>query len=223
MATQGLTGVRSRMASAAREAGRDVGDIELVVVSKLRSDTEVLEVYDEGQRLFGENRQQAFKARIDAELPDDIEWHFIGPLQSRKARYVAQHASLLHSLDRMSLANRWVAADGGPVLIQFNLADEPQKSGFNPQDADEVLDTVLATGVDVRGVMAIPPMTDHPEDVAPWFRMLRGIYEDYQDRNEHIDVCSMGMTNDLEIAILEGATMIRVGRAIFEGTNNSLD
>ena len=223
MATQGLTAVRSRMASAAREAGRDVGDIELVVVSKLRSDAEVLEVYDEGQRLFGENRQQAFKARIDAGLPDDIEWHFIGPLQSRKARYVAQHASLLHSLDRMSLANRWVAADGGPVLIQFNLAGEPQKSGFNPEEAHEVLDVVLATGADVRGVMAIPPMTDDPEDVAPWFRMLRGIYEDYQDRNERIDVCSMGMTNDLEIAILEGATMIRVGRAIFEGTNSSLD
>ncbi|MEN8237560.1 MAG: YggS family pyridoxal phosphate-dependent enzyme [Actinomycetota bacterium] len=220
MATSGLNAVRSRMVSAAAEAGRDVTDIDLVVVSKLRSDAEVLAVYAEGQRTFAENRQQAFKARIDADLPDDIEWHFVGPLQSRKARYVAQHASLLHSLDRLSLAQRWVAAEGGPALIQFNLAGEPQKSGFDPDRAHEVLDTVLETGADVRGVMAIPPITRDPRDSAPWFRMLRGIYDDFRERNGNIVVCSMGMTNDLEIAILEGATTIRVGRAIFEGTNS---
>jgi pyridoxal phosphate enzyme (YggS family) len=223
MVTPGLKAVRSRMASAAQLAGRDVADIDLVVVSKLRSDAEVLAVYDSGERLFGENRQQAFKARIDADLPKDVDWHFIGPLQSRKARYVAQHAALLDSLDRLSLANRWVAAGGGPVLIQFNLAGEPQKSGFAPEDAREALDAVLETGADVRGVMAIPPMTNDPQDVAPWFSMLRGIYDDFAERNDNIDVCSMGMTNDLEIAILEGATTIRVGRAIFEGTNSSLD
>jgi hypothetical protein len=211
------------MRTAAQQAGRDVADIDLVVVSKLRSDAEVLAVYDEGERVFGENRQQAFKARVDAGLPADIEWHFVGPLQSRKARYVADHAALLHSLDRFSLANRWVAADGGPVLIQFNLAGEPQKSGFDPAMAHEVLDTVLGTGADVRGVMAIPPMTDDPTAVAPWFRMLRGIFDDFGERTGNIVVCSMGMTNDLEIAILEGATTIRVGRAIFEGTNDSLE
>jgi len=211
------------MASAAQRAGRNVADIDLVVVSKQRSDAEVLAVYDEGQRLFGENRQQAFKARIDAGLPGDIGWHFIGPLQSRKARYVAGHASLLESLDRISLADRWVAADGGPVLIQFNLAREPQKSGFDPAEAHKVLDAVLDAGAQVRGVMAIPPMSDDPRDSAPWFRMLRGIYDDFTQRNENIDVCSMGMTNDFEIAILEGATTIRVGRAIFEGSKNRLD
>jgi len=212
-----------RMATAAEQAGRDVADIGLVVVSKLRSDAEVLEVYDQGERVFGENRQQAFKARIDAGLPDDIEWHFIGPLQSRKARYVAEHASLLHSLDRLSLAHKWVAAGGGPVLIQFNLAGEPQQSGFDPYSAHEVLESVLATGADVRGVMAIPPLATDPRDTAPWFARLRGIFDDYRARHPGIDVCSMGMTNDLEIAILEGSTTIRVGRAIFEGTNKRLD
>jgi len=211
------------MASAAAEAGRDVADIDLVVVSKYRSDAEVREVYDEGERLFGENRQQAFQARIDANLPGDIEWHFIGPLQSRKVRYVAQHASLLHSLDRLSLAQRWVAAQGGPVLIQFNLAAEPQKSGFDPDRSHEVLDSVLETGADVRGVMAIPPLTADPRDGAPWFRLLRSIYDDFQDRSNDVAVCSMGMTNDLEVAILEGSTTIRVGRAIFEGANDRLD
>jgi uncharacterized pyridoxal phosphate-containing UPF0001 family protein len=136
---------------------------------------------------------------------------------------VAEHAALLHSLDRISLADRWVAAGGGPVLIQFNLAGEPQKSGFDPADAAQVLNTVLESGADVRGVMAIPPMTDDPEDVAPWFRMLRGIYDGYRGRNQNITMCSMGMTNDFEIAIREGATIIRVGRAIFETTNSSLD
>jgi pyridoxal phosphate enzyme (YggS family) len=211
------------MVTAAEQAGRDVADIDLVVVSKLRSDAEVLEVYDEGERTFGENRQQGLKARIDTGLPSDIEWHFIGPLQSRKARYVAEHVALLHSLDRLSLAQRWVQAGGGPVLIQFNLAGEPQKSGFDPANAHEALDAVLETGARVRGVMAIPPMADDPLEVAPWFRQLRNIYDDYQARSDTIDVCSMGMTNDFEIAILEGSTTIRVGRAIFETTSNRFD
>ncbi len=209
------------MASAAARAGRNVADIDLVVVSKLRSDAEVLAVYEAGERLFGENRQQALRARVDAGLPDDIEWHFIGPLQSRKVRYVAEHASLLQSLDRLSLAHRWVAAGGGPVLIEFNLASEPQKSGFDPHDAHRVLDAVAETGADVRGVMAIPPLGGRPEDATVWFRMLRGIFEEYRERDDRIGICSMGMSNDLEIAILEGATMIRVGRAIFEETNSS--
>jgi pyridoxal phosphate enzyme (YggS family) len=223
MATSGLEAVKSRMASAAALAGRDVDEIDLVVISKLRSDDQVREVYGEGQRAFGENRQQALKARIDAELPSDVDWHFVGPLQSRKAAYVAKHVTLLHSLDRLSLAGRWVAAAGGPALIQFNLAGEPQKSGFDPSDAHEILDEVLKIGVDVRGVMAIPPMTNDPGDVAPWFRQLRAIYDGFRERNDRIGVCSMGMSNDLEVAILEGSTTIRVGRAIFEGTNSRLD
>jgi hypothetical protein len=211
------------MADSAIASGRRPDEIDLVIVSKLRSDEDVLSMYEAGHRTFGENRQQGLKARIEADLPEDIVWHFIGPLQSRKVRYVASHAALLHSLDRLSLAQRWVNADGGPVLIQFNVANEPQKSGFDPADAVVALDAVLASGADVRGVMAIPPVTPDPTDVTPWFRLLRTIFEDYQERVPDITVCSMGMTNDLEIAIREGATTIRVGRAIFEGTNNSVE
>jgi pyridoxal phosphate enzyme (YggS family) len=209
------------MADAADRAGRNVDDIDLVVVSKLRSNEEVLAVYDAGERRFGENRQQGLRARIESDLPDDIEWHFIGPLQSRKVRYVAAHAVLLHSLDRISLAQRWVAAEGGPCLIQFNLAGEPQKVGFDPHDADMVLSEVADTGVDVIGVMAIPPLVDDPRESSPWFAMLRSIFERYREQSSRIEVCSMGMTNDFEIAIQEGATTIRVGRAIFEDTNTS--
>ncbi len=219
MDTSGLIDVRERMAAAAGAAGRSVTEIELVVVSKMRTDAEVLAIYEAGERSFGENRQQGLRARIESDLPDDIRWHFIGPLQSRKVRYVAAHAHLLHSLDRPDLAQRWAAAGGGPALIQFNLAGEPQKVGFDPADADAALDVVLESGVEVVGVMAIPPLVTDPQESTPWFRMLRGIFERYRERVDGIEVCSMGMTNDFEVAIAEGATMIRVGRAIFEGTN----
>jgi len=223
MDTSGLIDVQRRIAEAAQGSGRSTDDIVLVVVSKQRSDAEVMAVFDAGQRIFGENRQQGLQSRLDADLPGDIEWHFVGPLQSRKVRYVASAARLLHSLDRLSLADRWVASHGGSALVQFNLAGEPQKSGFDPRDASQVLDDLLASGVDVRGVMAIPPFEANPETSARWFSRLRSIFESYHDTRGSIDVCSMGMSNDFEVAIREGATMIRVGRAIFEATNDGLD
>ncbi len=223
MDTSGLIDVQRRIATAAQEAGRSADEIVLVVISKQRADADVMAVVDAGQRIFGENRQQGLQSRFDSDLPRDIEWHFVGPLQSRKVRSVASAARLLHSLDRLTLADRWVASDGGPALIQFNLADEPQKSGFNPRHSSEVLDDLVTRGVDVRGVMAIPPHEVNPESSAKWFAKLRSIFESYRDTRSSIDVCSMGMSNDFEVAIREGATMIRVGRAIFETTNNGLD
>ncbi|MFV1998937.1 MAG: YggS family pyridoxal phosphate-dependent enzyme [Acidimicrobiia bacterium] len=223
MDTSGLIDVRRRIVHAAESSGRAADDVVLVVVSKQRSDAEVMTVYASGERVFGENRQQGLQSRLDGELPDDIEWHFVGPLQSRKVRYVASAARLLHSLDRFSVADRWVASQGGSVLVQFNLAGEPQKSGFNPRNASQVLDDLLVRGVDVRGVMAIPPLEANPRASARWFSQLRSIFESYRDNLDSIDVCSMGMSNDFEVAIREGATMIRVGRAIFEATNNGLD
>ena len=219
----GLHEVHDRIASAARQSGRASSDIDLVVVSKQREDSDVRAVYEAGERLFGENRQQGLKARVESDLPEDIIWHFIGPLQSRKARFVARNAALLHSFDRYSLVEKWVSADGGPVLVQFNLALESQKSGFDPALAMEVLENLVGSGVDVRGVMAIPPLASEPEATAPWFAMLREIFDRYREERTSIDICSMGMSNDYEVAIREGATTIRVGRAIFEGTNNGHD
>jgi len=223
MDTSGLNDVRRRVALAAQRSGRSGSDIGLVVVSKQRSDVEVMAVYDAGERVFAENRQQGLQSRSEAALPADIEWHFVGPLQSRKVRYVASHVALLHSLDRLSLADRWTASEGGPALVQFNLAGEPQKSGFAPHDATRVLNDLLDRGVEVRGVMAIPPYEAKSEDSARWFSQLRSVFDSYRDILDSIDVCSMGMSNDYEVAIREGSTMIRVGRAIFEATNDSLD
>ncbi|MCL1595450.1 MAG: YggS family pyridoxal phosphate-dependent enzyme [Actinomycetia bacterium] len=218
-----LDEVHDRIASAAVQSGRVGSDVDLVVVSKQRAETDVLAAYEAGERLFGENRQQGLKTRIESDLPDDIVWHFIGPLQSRKARFVTRHAALLHSFDRYSLVDRWVSADGGPVLVQFNLASESQKTGFDPAMAMEVLDDLVESGIDVRGVMAIPPFANDPESTARWFATLREIFDHYREERTSIDICSMGMSNDYEVAIREGATIIRVGRAIFEGTNNGHD
>jgi pyridoxal phosphate enzyme (YggS family) len=216
MALSGLSEVRRRIEAACMRAGIPSDAVTLVAVSKGRSDDAVLAAHREGQRFFGENREQGLRARTSAGLPDDIVWHFIGPLQSRKVPFVATHCELLHSLDRMKVARLWSERSDVPVLVQFNLAGEPQKAGFPPDTADRVVDDLLDLGLAVRGVMAIPPLTEEPDGSRPWFTMLRAIFDRYHDRYDGIDTCSMGMTNDFEVAIEEGSTMVRVGRAIFD-------
>lgn len=215
MAHLGLEAVQDRIANACDRAGRTTDDVSLVVVSKNRSDAEVQSVYDAGHRVFAENREQGLRARITSDLPQDIEWHFVGPLQSRKAAFVGQHVELLHSMDRDRLARVWVERSSAPVLIQFNMADEPQKSGFLPDAAEKTLESLLEIGVSVAGVMAIPPFAEDPEATRQYFIQLRRIADSYAAVDTGITTCSMGMTNDLEVAIEEGATMVRVGRAIF--------
>jgi pyridoxal phosphate enzyme (YggS family) len=216
----GLSRVRSEIAAAAARTGVGTGEISLVVVSKGRSNSDVAQVADEGQRLFGENRQQGLAERFSYEFPDGTQWQFIGPLQSRKVPFVERNVSLLQSMDRPSLANKWARAGRTPVLLQFNVGLEPQKSGFAPSAADEIIDVMLESGLDVRGVMAIPPLSLDPDATRPYFRQLRAIFDRYRERYEGIEHCSMGMSNDFGIAIEEGSTMVRVGRAIFEPTDD---
>jgi uncharacterized pyridoxal phosphate-containing UPF0001 family protein len=122
-------------------------------------------------------------------------------------------------MDRVSLADKWSARGDTPVLVQFNLGNEPQKSGFDPSEADAVLDRSLAVGLEVTGVMAIPPQSDDPEATRPYFHQLRMIFDRYRDRHGAIEHCSMGMSSDFSVAIEEGSTMVRIGRAIFEPTD----
>ncbi len=122
-------------------------------------------------------------------------------------------------MDRLKLARIWRDHSiDTPVLVQFNLAGEPQKSGFPPDEPGRVLDDLVTLGLDVRGVMAIPPNATDPESARPWFARLREIFDLYRRDLPTIDTCSMGMSNDLEVAIEEGATMVRIGRAIFDRT-----
>jgi hypothetical protein len=218
MDTTGLVNVKSAIDAAATRAHVSADAITLVVVSKGRSNEDVASVVQAGQLILGENRQQGLQDRVTSGLFDEVEWHFVGPLQRRKVSFVREHVVLLHSMDRLSLAQRWSTAPATAVLIQFNLGNEPQKSGFDPNDADAVIDQVLDMGVDVRGVMAIPPMAGDPELTRPYFAQLRGIFDHYCDTSANMEHCSMGMSHDFEVAIEEGSTMVRVGRAIFEPT-----
>ena len=215
MDTRGLSRVRSEIGAAAACAGVSVDGISLVAVSKGRSNDEVMHIANAGQRLFGENRQQELAERTSCVFPDGTQWQFIGPLQSRKVPFVERNVSLLQSMDRPSLASKWVGAGKTPVLLQFNVGLEPQKSGFAPSAADETIDVMLEIGLDVIGVMAIPPISDDPDATRPYFRRLRAIFDRYRGRYEGIEHCSMGMSNDYRAAVAEGATLLRLGTVLF--------
>jgi pyridoxal phosphate enzyme (YggS family) len=220
MALMGYLAVVSRIAEACDRVGRDPAEITLVAVSKTKSVAEILDVYDRGHRDFGENRA-AELAEKAPRLPTDITWHFVGALQSRKARTVRPITSLLHSMDRRSLASAWLKGQGHapPVLMQVNVGEEEQKSGVAPEDVPEALDWMAAMGLDVRGLMAIPPIPSEPEDSRPYFRQLREIRDRVSIEHPSTAELSMGMTDDFEVAIEEGASIIRVGRAIFGPRN----
>ena len=208
--------VLTRVAAAAERVGRDPSSITLVAVSKAKSVPDIEAVYRLGHRDFGENRAQemAEKAAI---LPDDIRWHFVGGLQTNKARLIRPITHLLHSMDRRSLAGAWAKGSGlpPPVLLQVNTGHELQKSGAAPDDARSILSEVVSLGLDVRGLMAIPPLTEDPKAQRPHFAMLREIQSELVAEHPGIIELSMGMTDDFEIAIEEGSSIIRVGRAIF--------
>lgn len=224
MATSGLIEVERRIASAAKRAGRDPGGVVLLAVSKGRSDEAVDELYEAGQRLFGENRPKGLLERMDGDLPGDIDWHFVGNVQRRAIRTIAPSIVLLHSLDRMSLADAWMRLeDPPPVLIEVNIGEEPQKHGFAPSEVFRVADHLAAGGVSVRGLMIIPPRVRIAEEARRWFVALRELRDALVVEQPNAGDLSMGMTDDFEVAVEEGASIVRVGRAIFETANDEIN
>lgn len=211
-----LDTVRRQIADAAERSGRDVESITLIAVGKTHPVETLMAAYEAGLRDFGENRATELAAKAAA-MPHDVRWHFIGPLQRNKVRLVRPVVRLLHSMDRPALAEAWLKGPGGapPALLEVNLADETQKSGVSVEDAPAMTDRLVALGVDLRGVMAIPPLVDSPEETRRFFRGLAELRDLLVVRHPAMQQLSMGMTDDFEMAIEEGATMIRVGRAIF--------
>ena len=209
--------VLTAIATSAERAGRNPEDVTLVVVSKGRSLREISDLYELGHRDFGENRAQEMAEKAAA-LPGDIRWHFVGTLQTNKVRLVRPITSLLHSLDRLPLAEAWVKGIGfpPPVLVQVNLAGETQKSGVSPDRVSILVEDVENRGIVVAGLMTIPPVPDTPEASRPHFRRLREMVGELHSTHPSLTHVSMGMTDDFEVAIEEGATLIRVGRAIFD-------
>jgi PLP dependent protein len=208
--------VMERVTAAASKAGRRPEEITVVAVSKTFDPDDILTIYEQGHRDFGENRAAELAVKT-AELPDDIRWHFVGALQSNKARLVRGVVYLLHSMDRRSLAKAWMKGQGvaPPVLVEVNLGGESQKSGVDPDELSGVLEWMGEFGLDVRGLMAIPPIPEEPDDSRPYFARLAEMRDRVRSEHPSVVELSMGMTDDYEVAIAEGASIIRVGRAIF--------
>ncbi|HEY7652557.1 MAG TPA: YggS family pyridoxal phosphate-dependent enzyme [Methylomirabilota bacterium] len=207
--------VQEAVARACARAGRSPDHVLLIAVSKTVDVERIRMAVDAGVAALGENRVQEAREKIEA-LGRPVPWHLIGSLQTNKARDAARLFDWIHSVDRLDLARELSRrAHGGArtldVLLQVNLGDEPQKGGVAPADLKGLCDTVSGLpGLRVRGLMAIPPLAESPEATRPYFRRLRELRD--QLGLEH---CSMGMSADFEVAIEEGATMVRVGTAIF--------
>jgi PLP dependent protein len=212
----GLTAVMAAVAAAATRAERDPGAVTLVAVSKGVSDAAVVAARAAGVVDFGENRADALADRAGS-LPDDIRWHFIGQLQTNKVRRVRPVATLLHSLDRPSLAEQWLKGTGTPppVLVQVNVSGEGQRGGVSPARAESFVAAALDLGLDVRGLMTMAPLNADPEASRPHFAALRRLRDDLRQQHASVEELSMGMSGDYEVAVEEGATILRVGRAIF--------
>jgi PLP dependent protein len=217
-----LADVRARIAAAERSAGRAPGSVRLVAVSKKMIADDIRAALAAGQRVFGESYGQELRdkrATLAAEATPP-EWHFIGPLQSNKVKYVAGQTALIHAVDSPALLEA-IEARGAPqaCLVQVNVAREAQKRGVAPADLPALLDRFAAlTHVRCEGLMVIPPLGASPEDARPHFAALRALREREAARpRPHVDLqeLSMGMSADVEIAIAEGATLVRVGTAIF--------
>jgi pyridoxal phosphate enzyme (YggS family) len=220
---ENLSAVKERIAKAAARVGRDPERVTLVAVTKTMPVERIREAIDAGHRVFGENRVQEAQAKVQ-DLGRDVQWHLIGHLQRNKVKFVCDLFDLIESVDSLPLAqeiNSRAARHGTvmPILIQVNIGDETTKSGVDVSETLALVQQVAALPhVGVRGLMCVPPAVEIAEHARPYFVQLRTLAE--QIASEHIPnvamaELSMGMSHDFEVAIEEGATMVRVGSAIF--------
>ena len=218
---ENLERVRERIAQAAAKAGRAVDEIELVAITKTHDAEKVREAIEAGHTLFGESRVQEARVKIPG-LPSNLRWHFVGHLQKNKIRHALPLFELIHSVDSLALAqnmNRIAEEEGSHprVLLEVNMAGEGSKFGFQPDKLREQMETLLALNrLSILGLMTIPPLAPEAEASRKYFVQLRELRDRLQTEF-HVDLSqlSMGMTNDFAIAVEEGATLVRVGTAIF--------
>ena len=206
-----LDAVRLGVADAVREANRDIADVTTIVVTKFHPASMVRELHDLGVRDFGESRHQEAQPKI-ADLHElEARWHFIGQLQSKKARQVATYIDVIHSVDRDSLAVA-LAGNSLDVFIQVNLTDDPGRGGVDPDGIHHLAEQLLAAeGVELRGLMAVAPLGREPRQA---FATVRELSERLRSVAPRADALSIGMSGDYREAILEGATHLRIGAAI---------
>ncbi|NIP31530.1 MAG: YggS family pyridoxal phosphate-dependent enzyme [Candidatus Dadabacteria bacterium] len=220
--------VFERIEKACDKSSRNLNDIKLVAVSKKFSVQRILDAYNFGLRDFGENYAQEFRDKynfIESEIKNSIKWHFIGKLQKNKVKYVVGKVSLIHTIDNLPLAMEidkkakllGVSVD---ALIEVNIGGEAVKSGIEHNKADGLLNGISELeNINIKGFMAMTPYFEVAEKTRPYFSKLRKLRDDIQNYNQDVVELSMGMSNDFEVAIEEGATIIRVGSAIFGPRN----
>ena len=224
---QHLQNVHARMADAASQAGRSPHDITLLAVSKTKPAGDVEAAFAAGQRWFGENYVQEAVDKITTlkKRCPDIVWHLIGPLQSNKSRLVAEHFDWVQTVDRLKIAQR--LNDQRPphmrplnICLQVNISGEASKSGLSPAEAEALADEVAALPrLCLRGLMAIPEATDNSDTLRAQLLELKHLFDRMQKKHPQMDTLSMGMSNDLELAVACGSTLVRVGTAIFGSRN----
>ncbi len=218
---ENLEQVRERIAQAAAKSGRAIEEIELVAISKTHEAAKVREAAEAGQTLFGESRVQEARVKIP-ELPSNLRWHFVGHLQKNKIRHALPLFELIHSVDSLALAqdiNRIAEEDGlhPRILLEVNVAGEGSKFGFTSDKLRAEMEPLLALPrLSILGLMTIPPLAEEAEGSRKYFVQLREVRDRVQTEF-HVDLAqlSMGMTQDFAVAVEEGATLVRVGTAIF--------
>lgn len=217
-----LAEIREKIAEAARRAGRAEDSVALLAVSKTFPVSDIMHAYDDGQRLFGENRLQEAMEKMP-QMPQDCEWHLIGPLQRNKVRKALEHGfALIEAVDSRKLAEAIsrIAGELGVtarVLLEVNVDGEESKHGFTPDGLQEEWEALTALPhMEIRGLMCIPAPTEEPEGARPAFVALRRLAETLRARGPlPLPELSMGMSHDYAVAVEEGATIVRVGSAIF--------
>ena len=225
---QNLESVQNRIRKACEDAGRDPDEITLVAVSKTKPVTDIRKAFECGQIHFGENRAKELQDKMEEFEEDRIQWHMVGNLQTNKIKYMVERVNWIDSVPKKKTI-REIEKRASRIdrvintLIQVNISGEDQKSGCEPEDLKEILKYAQGKShVQVRGLMGMATFTEDQEKVRPEFSLLRELFEEHQAFNRdniQLETLSMGMTNDLEVAIQEGSTMVRVGRAIFGERN----
>ena len=227
MITENLEQVRKNIDEACRMAGRDPKEVTLIAVSKTKPVSMLKEAYDAGARCFGENKVQEIMDK-HPQLPEDIQWHMIGHLQRNKVKYIVDKVSMIHSVDSLRLAQtiEQEAAKHNvcvPVLLEVNVAQEESKFGLKMDEVLPLIETIADfPHIKVQGLMTIAPYVENAEDNRDFFRQLKKLSVDIEAQNINnvsMSVLSMGMTGDYQVAVQEGATMVRVGTGIFGERN----
>lgn len=223
MIKSNLLEVHENMRKACEKAGRSESDVELIAVSKTKPVSALMEAYESGCRIFGENKVQELVDKYNV-MPKDIKWHMIGHLQRNKVKYIVDKTALIHSVDSLKLAEE-ISREAlkkqvqVAILIEVNVAGEDTKFGVKPEETEELVRrAAVLPGISIKGLMTIAPYVDDPEENRQYFGKLKQLSVDINQKNidnVNMNVLSMGMTGDYTVAIEEGATFIRVGTGIF--------